>query len=436
MKFEHIAGYGNIKKELSTIIGWYQEKHADRTLRLPRGVLLEGAPGHGKTLFLRAVKEEAPLPVFVYSEKPNEEPQDALKALFEEAAKERDGAIILLDELDHLLDQGSRVKRCLMEQMDGLTDTGGVLVLAAANDAPHMYDPLMRPGRFDRKIDVDGPCEADREKILRFYLSGHAYSLNEDEFSRLLRLTAACSCAEITALVEDARLRAGEAPLTFERLENSFQIVVAHELPEEKTEPAETPDFMTCVHEAAHAVVIDSFRKDLELQHVSVLRKDLREGLCLCVPRDDSDRSQNRVLQKIDISLAGYLAVKLFLKVNDVGVSSDLGRAKAEAVFLVGSLGYCGVDKTRQKERGSNKGDSWPTCFAGERRAARILRRRVRVVKRFLKANRQTVLALAERLQKDHVLTGRQVREIIGGTQACEAVRPAARAGRKEAIPV
>lgn len=132
--FEKIIGYESIKQELSTIIHWYTEPDLDPAIRLPRGIFLAGAPGLGKTLFLRAVMEAAPLPVYPFVSSNEQEVIPELTTLFEKASAEPNGAIVLIDEFDTLIDRHSRAERCLKELMDGLTPQNRVLFLASANE--------------------------------------------------------------------------------------------------------------------------------------------------------------------------------------------------------------------------------------------------------------------------------------------------------------
>ena len=147
--FENIIGYEAVKNELSTIIGWYTDKTLDLSIRLPRGVLLTGSPGLGKTLFMRAVKESAPLPVYPFVTNEWHDAASDLTRVFEKASEEQNGAIILIDELDALLNNSSSAERCLRELMDGLNSQNRILFLASSNERLSRHDSLSRPGRFD-----------------------------------------------------------------------------------------------------------------------------------------------------------------------------------------------------------------------------------------------------------------------------------------------
>lgn len=329
---------------------------------------------------------------------------------FRKAAGEPDGAIVLIDELDRIYNINKQIDRRLMELLDGVDNQHKILVIATSNETFSSRDSLVRPGRFDRVFRMGLPCGEERKEILRFYLQKHQKELSENEYSLLEKLTHGCTGAAIAAVVEDACLRANEKPLTYETLETSFSIIVSRELPT-CTQNAE-PSFSTCVHEAGHAAVIDFYREGYELIYASVRSGVERKGVCICAGRENADPRQNLLLQGIDVGLAGFLAVKLILKAQDNGAEKDLTEAKEDAIKLISSMGYCGVGSV-QHSYDAYSGESWISNARVERLAAKLLRRRARVVWQYLKANREKVLTLARELQCRRTLNGTQVHEMM-----------------------
>lgn len=276
--FEKIIGYESIKQELSTIIHWYTEPDLDPAIRLPRGVLLVGAPGLGKTLFMRAVTDDSPLPVHSFVHNGERDVTPELIKLFEDASAEPNGAIVLIDEFDTLIDRHSRAERCLKELMDGLTPQNRVLFIASANEFLRRSNPLARPGRFDRVIRFMHPDEQERSDILSYYLNLHGRPLQDEELGYLSELTDGCSNADLAAIVTDTCLRNRGKVITADMLERSHALICFDELPE--AEPTDAFPWIPCVHEIGHALLMDCYREHYHLHRIVMNKKGERRGAC------------------------------------------------------------------------------------------------------------------------------------------------------------
>ena len=410
--FEKIIGYESIKQELSTIIHWYTESDLDPAIRLPRGIFLAGAPGLGKTLFLRAVMVAAPLPVYPFVSSNEQEVIPELTTLFEKASAEPNGSIILIDELDTLIDRHSRAERCLKELMDGLTPQNRVLFLASANEFLRRGgNPLFRPGRFDRVIHFERPDEQERHDILSYYLHQHKQILAEEDLNYLTELTDGCSNADLAAIVTDACLRNRGKELTADMLERAHALISFEELPE--ADSAETLPWIPCVHEIGHAILIDRYREHYHLHRIVMNKKGAHNGACYYTTDKVAGLTLEAKTESIEIGLGGFLATKILLGVQDGGSGHDLQGARFEARRLVNSFGFNGADKVLREYSIEERNESWLTCLRNERLATKLIRRCERRASQIIRKNRDVILRLAKELQQAGFLSGQRVHEMI-----------------------
>ena len=411
--FEKIAGYESLKKELATILGWYADPNLPKNAKLPRGVVLVGAPGTGKTLFLRSIHEVSTLPVYVFEDSGTEDVIPQLQSLFEKAAKEPRGAIVVLDELDGLLHENYRLQTDLKEWMDGLVLHERVLVIASANTLGGIDDALLRPGRFDRVIRMNRPSKEERNKILTFYLSAHNKTFSKEEMDYFCDLMSTCTPADIAAIIEDAWLRSNGQALTAEQIELSHQLIHYQQLPSETDSTGYKK--LVCVHEIGHAVLIDRYRSDYSLHLISVNSDGDNGGACYIASAETAQYTLDYYTERVEIALGGYLATKIILGALDSGSAEDLTEARFNVRRLVNTFGYCGAKHVLRQYNRNERNESWLTCFFNERRATRILRRCEKHAAKYIKQNREKILQLAAELQKNGYLRARRIREIMGG---------------------
>ena len=413
--FEKVAGNEGLKKELSTILGWYADQTLPKGTKLPRGVLLVGRPGSGKTLFLRAIQEKSPLPVYSYEDSGEKDVVAELQEVFEKAAKEPNGAIVMLDELDELLDENHRLERSLKEWMDGLILNERILVVASANNLSKIDCALLRPGRFDRVIRMKRPSKKENRKIISYYLKAHNQSISEERLDFYSDLMANCSPADIAAIIEDACLRNQNKPIIDEMIERSYQVVYCEEIPEEDDLPERVQ--IVCIHEAGHAIMVDRYRSDFSMQFLSVTSTSNREGTCYYTPIEKAQYTLEHDRKQIEIMIGGYLATKILLGIQDNGSAKDLVTARYRARCLVNSNGYHGIRHVLRQYNKNERNESWLTCFFNERRATKVLRQCERNVERYIKQNREKILQLASELQETGILRGKRIREVMATNQ-------------------
>ncbi|MGZ4252467.1 MAG: ATP-dependent zinc metalloprotease FtsH, partial [Solirubrobacteraceae bacterium] len=358
--FRDVAGIDEAKEELTEIVDFL--KNPDKYLklggRIPRGVLLSGAPGTGKTLLARAVAGEAGVPFFQMSASEFVEMivgvgASRVRDLFQQA-KAASPAIIFIDELDAIgrsraaggsnitggHDEREQTLNQILTEMDGFDPRSGVIVLAATN-RPEILDPaLLRPGRFDRRVSVQPPDRAGREAILRVHT--RSVPLNESvDLGALAASTPGMVGADLANLVNEAALlaaRRNHKQVTSEDFSDSLERIVLGA--ERKVMLSEDDRRRTAYHEAGHAIVgmltpgADPVRK------VSIIPRGQALGVTFSAP--DADRfnfDEAYLLARITVALGGRGAEAIVLGDLTTGAESDIQQLTEIARHMVGRWG-------------------------------------------------------------------------------------------------
>ena len=220
--FEKVYGYQEVKDELNRIKNWYENEDFlnNPKITLPKGILLYGRPGNGKTLFIREFINNFDCPKFIIEGR-NDNTALEIKRMFEKAKKEK-FAIVVIDELELLVDKNSREQRILQQELDGIEQKGSILVLATANDIDEVGAPLKRPGRFDKKIEIDKPTRSSRADIFKNMLLDLETDISNINFEHVSKHCTNVSGAEIKAIVNDVYLRCQNSQITEEEIEASI----------------------------------------------------------------------------------------------------------------------------------------------------------------------------------------------------------------------
>ena len=342
--FQDVAGIEEAKQELLEIVDFLRNPDKYRKLgaRIPRGVLLAGAPGTGKTLLARAVAGEAGVPFFSASASEFIEAivgigASRVRDMFQQA-KEAAPAIIFIDELDAIgrarggpggglggHDEREQTLNQILTEMDGFGTDASVIVLGATN-RPEVLDPaLLRPGRFDRRVFVQPPDANGREAILRVHTRSVPLD-NDVDLARIAQSTPGMVGAELANLVNEAALlaaRRGHERVKHEDFTDALEKIILGA--ERKVLISADDRRRTAYHEGGHAVVgmltpgADPVRK------VSIIPRGLALGVTLSTPDDDRfNYSENELRAKIRVSLGGRVAEELVFGEPTTGAESDI----------------------------------------------------------------------------------------------------------------
>ena len=359
VRFEDVAGVDESKQELMEVVEFLSEpdKFTEIGGKIPKGILLVGPPGTGKTMLAKAVAGESGVPFFSMSGSEFVEMFVGLGAarvrdLFEQA-KQKAPCIIFIDELDALgkargfgtvggHDEREQTLNQLLVEMDGFDPNVGVILLAATN-RPEILDPaLLRPGRFDRNILVDRPDKKGREEILKVHLKNIKVSKDVD-LSVLAGMTSGMVGADLANLVNEAALlavRRKKKKASMEEFEEAVERVIAGlEKKNRLINPKERK--IVAYHEMGHAIVALSLPGTEPVQKISIIPRGIAAlGYTMQTPTEDRFlMSKTELLNKISTLLGGRAAEEIVFEDISTGAHNDLARATDIARSMVKEYG-------------------------------------------------------------------------------------------------
>lgn len=357
--FADVAGAEEEKEEMSEIVDFMKNprKYQELGAKIPRGVLLLGSPGTGKTLLAKAVAGEANVPFFSISGSDFVEMfvgvgASRVRDLFDQA-KKHTPSIIFIDEIDAVgrqrgtglgggHDEREQTLNQLLVEMDGFTDNQGVIVIAATNRRDILDPALLRPGRFDRQITVGYPDIKGREAILRVHTKNKKLA-PDISLATIAKGTAGFTGADLANLVNEAALlaaRNNRKAITQPDIEEATIKVVAG--PEKKSKVvSEEEKRLTAFHEAGHAVCTFHCKTQDPVHQVSIIPRGMAGGYTMSLPEHDrSFRSKTQMEEEIIVLLGGRVAEKIVLDEISTGASNDIERATDLARSMITRYGF------------------------------------------------------------------------------------------------
>jgi cell division protease FtsH len=356
--FKDVAGAKEAKEELAEIVDFLRspKKFTDIGAVIPKGVLLMGAPGTGKTMLARAVAGEAGVPFFHLSGSEFEEMfvgvgASRVRDLFD-MAKKSAPAIIFIDEIDavgrarspSMGGQGEAREQTLNQilvEMDGFEQTENVIVMAATNRPDVLDQALLRPGRFDRRVTLDLPDRSDREAILQVHVKEKP--LGEDVNLRVIaERTPGFSGADLNSLMNESAILAAregrKAVAQFDLIRAIEKVMLGPERKSHVLSPSEKR--ITAYHEAGHALVASCLPEADPVHKISIIARGHAGGYTLKLPMEERRlMSRGTFLDDIAMSLGGYVAEKEIFGDITTGPSNDLQVATAMARDMVTKYG-------------------------------------------------------------------------------------------------
>ena len=443
--FADVAGCDEAKEEVSELVDFLREPTKFQKLggRVPRGVLMAGSPGTGKTLLAKAIAGEAKVPFFSISGSDFVEMFVGVGAarvrdMFEQAKKHAP-CIIFIDEIDAVgrqrgagmgggNDEREQTLNQLLVEMDGFEGSAGVIVIAATN-RPDVLDPaLLRPGRFDRQVFVPLPDIRGREQILLVHMR-KIPSAPDVRADILARGTPGFSGADLANLVNEAALFAarGNKRLVdmqdFERAKDKIMMGAERKnlvMPEDERRN-------TAYHESGHAVVAYLLDKTDPVHKVTIIPRGRALGLTMQLPTEDRysmDRVQ--LLQNISVLFGGRIAEEVFMNHMTTGASNDFERATEMARRMVTQWGMSPALGTMVY--GENEGEvflgrsvtthksvSEATMQKVDGEIRRIIDEQYTIARQILEENRDKVEAMAKALLELETIDSDQIKDIMDG---------------------
>ena len=440
--FADVAGTRVAKQELQEIVEFLKEpkKFIDIGATIPKGVLLTGAPGTGKTLLARAVAGEAGVPFFHLSGSEFVEMfvgvgASRVRDLFSEA-KKSSPAIIFIDEIDSIgrsrgiglgggNDEREQTLNQILVEMDGFEPTEKVIVMAATNRSDVLDEALLRPGRFDRRILIDLPDRGEREEILLVHSKKKKLEDNID-FKLIATRTPGFSGAELQALMNEAAiLAARENKLIINQdhiLKNIEKVMLG---PERKNHLADNKEkILVAYHEAGHALVASVLPNADPVHKISIISRGYAGGYTLKLP-DNERRLNNRnvFIDDIAMTFGGYAAEELIYGVITTGPSGDIEQATSLARAMVTRYGMSDIigPIAIESERntmlyGKARGDKDYSDNLAEKidiEIKRLLEEGRETARRIVREKRDVLEAIKDRLIEKENIEREELEEIL-----------------------
>jgi len=465
--FKDVAGVEEAKEELQEIIGFLKDPQRFQKLggRIPKGVLLVGAPGTGKTLLARAVAGEAGVPFFSISGSDFVEMfvgvgASRVRDLFDQGKKHAP-CLIFIDEIDAVgrqrgaglgggHDEREQTLNQLLVEMDGFDSNEGIILIAATNRPDILDSAILRPGRFDRRIVVNMPDVKGREDILKVHVRKIPLAKDVD-LKVLARSTPGFSGADLANMVNEAALlaaRHGQDKVTMADMESAKDKVLMG-VERKSLIISEEEKRSTAYHEAGHALVAALIPEADPIHKVTIIPRGMALGITQQLPLDDRyTYSQDYLEAQLSVLMAGRVAESMFLNKTTTGAASDFDKATEIARKMVCQYGMSELGPLSFGERDDlvflgrdlamHKNFSEKTAELIDGEVKKIVTRNYERAKDLLEEHRSSLENIARSLLEKEVLTSEEIESLINGKGKSpsgkkEGVRPAGRAGKGRA---
>ena len=442
--FKDVAGQDEAKESLEEIIDFLHNpgRYTAIGAKLPKGALLVGSPGTGKTLLAKAVAGEAGVPFFSISGSDFVEMfvgvgASRVRDLFKEAAKVAP-CIIFIDEIDTIgksrdggkfgggNDEREQTLNQLLAELDGFDPGKGIIVLGATNRPEVLDKALLRPGRFDRRITVDRPNLAGRLATLQVHTRN--IRLSEDvDLNKIAQATAGCVGADLANLVNEAALRAvrkGRKAVNQEDLLVSFELVIAG-AEKKGTVITEEEKRIIAYHEVGHALVAAKQKNAQPVSKITIVPHTQGAlGYTLHLPEEEKFlMSKEDILAEIRTLLAGRSSEEIVCDTMTSGAANDIERATEMARNLVARFGMCdefdmmalGTIQSQYLDGGYSMTCAQETYAAADRETIKIIRQCHEEAKQILRDNRELLDKIAAYLLQKETITGQEMMAIVEG---------------------
>ena len=440
IKFSDVAGEDEAKESLSEIVSYLHnpQKYREIGASMPKGILLVGPPGTGKTMLAKAVAGESNVPFFSMSGSEFVEMfvgmgASKVRDLFRQA-KEKAPCIVFIDEIDAIgqkrdgrlssNDEREQTLNQLLTEMDGFEENTGVIILAATN-RPESLDPaLTRPGRFDRRVPVELPDLKGREEILKVHAKKVRMESNVD-FSKIARMASGASGAELANIVNEAALRAvrdGRSQVTQSDMEESIEVVIAG-YQKKNAILTDTEKKVVAYHEVGHALVAAKQSNSAPVQKITIVPRT-SGALGYTMQVDEGNHylvSKTELENKIATLTGGRAAEELVFHSSSTGASNDIEQATKLARAMITRYGMSPDFDMVALETVSNQylgGDTSLACSAEtqaeiDRQVVELVRKQHQKAMKILEENRQKLDEIANYLYEKETITGEEFMRIL-----------------------
>ncbi|MFQ7157932.1 MAG: ATP-dependent zinc metalloprotease FtsH [Merdimonas faecis] len=440
IRFSDVAGEDEAKENLAEIVDYLHDpkKYKDIGASMPKGILLVGPPGTGKTMLAKAVAGEANVPFFSMSGSEFVEMfvgmgASKVRDLFKQA-KEKAPFIVFIDEIDAIgkkrdgnvggNDEREQTLNQLLTEMDGFEDNNGVIILAATN-RPESLDPaLTRPGRFDRRVPVELPDLKGREAILKVHAKKIKVADNVD-YNKIARMASGASGAELANIVNEAALRAvreNRAYVTQADLEESIEVVIAG-YQKKNAIMTDKEKLIVSYHEVGHALVAAKQTNSAPVQKITIVPRT-SGALGYTMQVDEGNHylmSKEELENKIATYTGGRAAEEIVFGSVTTGASNDIEQVTKLARAMITRYGMSKDFDMVAMEVQTNQylgGDSSLTCSSEtqkliDEKVVELVRRQHEKAAQILLENREKLDELSQYLYQRETITGNEFMRIL-----------------------
>lgn len=439
--FKDVAGADEEKAELAEIVEFLKnpQKFVSLGARIPKGVLLVGSPGTGKTLLAKAVAGEAKVPFFSLSGSEFVEMfvgvgASRVRDLFKQASAKAP-CIIFIDEIDAIgksrdnqissNDEREQTLNQLLSEMDGFDSSKGLVILAATNRPEVLDKALLRPGRFDRRIIVEKPDLKGREDILRVHIK-HVKTEPDINLHEMALATSGAAGADLANMVNEAALRAvrcNRKTVSQEDLMEAVEVIIAGKEKKDRILSEKEKRIVSC-HEVGHALATAVQKHTQPVHKITIVPRTMGSlGYTMQMPEEEERylMSKDEIVDQITVFLAGRAAEELVFNVQTTGASNDIERATSLARNMITQygmsekFGMAGLESIQNKyldgRNVSNCSEETKTDI--DKEVVRVLKECHEKAFNILKENRDALDEIAEFLINKETITGDQFMEIF-----------------------
>jgi len=443
--FDDVAGIDEAKQELEEIVDFLKnnQKYLSLGAKIPRGVLVVGAPGTGKTLMAKAVAGEAGVPFFSISGSDFVEMfvgvgASRVRDLFEQAKKHAP-CIVFIDEIDAVgrqrgaglgggHDEREQTLNQLLVEMDGFDGTTGIIIIAATNRPDILDNALLRPGRFDRQVVIDRPDIQGREQILNVHIKGKPLAPDVD-IKTLAKRTPGFTGADLSNLINEAALLAArreKKEIEMEDMEEAIDKVIAG--PEKKSRIIDDREKEnTAYHEVGHALLAKFLKNCDPLHKVTIIPRGMALGLTMTLPeKDHLTYKKNQLMDKITMLMGGRIAEEIKFgpdeittgAQNDIEKATDLARKMVTTFGMSDKIGAIAYGKRNEhvflgRDFGTEKNYSEEVASMIDREMKTLIQDRYDLATKILTENRDIMEEIVKVLLERETLDEKEVDEII-----------------------
>lgn len=402
-----VIGHDNQKKELLSVIGWFKNSKAlkERGVSIPKGVILFGEPGNGKSLLIKEIIRCSEAPVYIFKgDQLNI--VESINEMFK-SAREAGHAIIIIDELDLLINKERRVVRALQENLDGVESSDDILVLAATNYLDEIPSPLLRNGRLEKLIKVPYPTGEEALKLLKKHFNEFKVALPSDFDDEEVALSLnGISCAGVKSIVNDIVLRNG-----FENITTDMVFTSIYNITDRVKDTPLEDNMEVAVHEASHACMARAFPEYFLINRINISGAS---GMFHAKEVERGFWPYEKVIADIKISMAGVLAQKLVYGHGSRGCDDDLQHARIAAYNLLNICGYSSCWETLPVVRNGSRLETSIKRRRMERKIERLLKKCERETIKYLKEHIEQIKALGALLFEKKHLKSSEILSILG----------------------